>query len=34
MPLVALHEAGKMLTEGLEAMMPGLQYSVSLIEAF
>lgn len=33
MPLDALHEAGKMLTDGLEAMMPGLQYSVSLIEA-
>lgn len=32
MPLAALHEAGKMLTDGLEAMMPGLQYSVSLIE--
>lgn len=32
MPLTALHEAGKMLTDGLEAMMPGLQYSVSLIE--
>lgn len=33
MPLDALHDAGKMLTDGLEAMMPGLQYSVSLIEA-
>lgn len=33
MPLNALHEAGKMLTDGLEVMMPGLQYSVSLIEA-
>jgi len=33
MPLAALHEAGKMLTDGLEAMMPDLQYSVSLIEA-
>lgn len=32
MPLDALHEAGKMLTDGLEAMMPGLQYSVSLTE--
>ncbi|MDU5780547.1 MAG: B3/4 domain-containing protein [Pantoea sp.] len=33
MPLDALQEAGKMLTDGMEAMMPGLQYSVSLIEA-
>jgi len=33
MPLDALQEAGKMLTDGLEAMMPGLLYSVSLIEA-
>lgn len=33
MPLDALYEAGKMLTDGLEAMMPGLQYSISLIEA-
>lgn len=32
MPLNALQEAGKMLTDGLEAMMPGLLYSVSLIE--
>ena len=32
MPLDALYEAGKMLTDGLEAMMPGLRYSVSLIE--
>ncbi|WP_313110990.1 B3/4 domain-containing protein [Pseudescherichia sp.] len=32
MPLDGLHEAGKMLTDGLEAMMPGLEYNVSLIE--
>lgn len=32
MPLDALHEAGKMLTDGLEAMMPSLEYNVSLIE--
>ncbi|KAJ9430093.1 MULTISPECIES: B3/4 domain-containing protein [Pantoea] len=32
MPLETLHEAGKMLTDGLEAMMPGLQYNLSLIE--
>lgn len=32
MPPDALHEAGKMLTCGLDAMMPGVQYSVSLVE--
>ena len=32
MPIEALHEAGKMLTEGLEVMMPGVQSHVSLIE--
>ncbi|EPL6456535.1 B3/B4 domain-containing protein [Providencia rettgeri] len=33
MPLEALYEAGKMLTDGLEAMMPGLKSEVTLIEA-
>ena len=32
MPLEKLHEAGKMLTDGLEAMMPGLRVDVTLIE--
>ncbi len=32
MPIEALHEDGKMLTEGLEVMMPGVQSHVSLIE--
>lgn len=32
MPIEALHEAGKMLTEGLEVMMPGVQSHISLIE--
>jgi len=31
MPLEQLHEAGKMLTNGLEEMMPGVQCKVSLI---
>jgi len=31
MPLEQLHEAGKMLTDGLEEMMPGLQFEVVLI---
>lgn len=33
MPLKKLHEAGKMLTDGLEKMMPGLRFEVALIEA-
>lgn len=32
MPLEKLHEAGKMLTDGLEKMMPGLSFDVALIE--
>ena len=32
MPLEKLHEAGKMLTDGLEKMMPGLWFEVALIE--
>lgn len=32
MPLEMLHEAGKMLTNGLEKMMPGLWLEVALIE--
>lgn len=32
MPIEALHEAGKMLTDGLEVMMPGIQSEVSFIE--
>jgi Uncharacterized conserved protein len=32
MPLEMLHEAGKMLTDGLEKMMPGLWFEVALIE--
>ncbi|MEB6222990.1 B3/4 domain-containing protein (plasmid) [Pantoea anthophila] len=32
MPLEMLNEAGKMLTDGLEKMMPGLWFDVSLIE--
>ncbi|HHH6298440.1 B3/4 domain-containing protein [Kosakonia sp. YIM B13605] len=32
-PLEKLYEAGKMLTDGLEKMMPGLQFDVVLIEA-
>jgi DNA/RNA-binding domain of Phe-tRNA-synthetase-like protein len=32
MPLEKLHEAGKMLTDGLEAMTPGLRVDVTLIE--
>ena len=32
MPLETLHEAGKMLTDGLEKMMPGLWFDVALIE--
>ncbi|MDZ7280302.1 B3/4 domain-containing protein [Pantoea eucrina] len=31
MPLETLYEAGKMLTDGLEKMMPGLWYDVALI---
>lgn len=31
MPLEALHEAGRMLTEGLEQMMPGLSHQSTLI---
>ncbi|MCA1176690.1 MULTISPECIES: B3/4 domain-containing protein [unclassified Pantoea] len=34
MPIEALHEAGKMLTDGLEVMMPGIRFNVSLIETF
>lgn len=33
MPLESLHEAGKVLIGGLEAMMPGLQHGSTLIEA-
>lgn len=29
MPLAELHAAGKMLTDGLEEMMPGLRYEIS-----
>ena len=32
MPLEKLHEAGKMLTDGLEKMMPGLWFDMALIE--
>lgn len=32
MPLEMLHEAGKMLIDGLEKMMPGLWFEVALIE--
>lgn len=32
MPLEMLHEAGKMLTDGLEKMMPGVGFETSLIE--
>ncbi|WP_174510031.1 B3/4 domain-containing protein [Klebsiella oxytoca] len=32
MPLEKLHEAGMMLTNGLEKMMPGLWFEVALIE--
>lgn len=32
MPLVMLHEAGKMLTDGLEKMMPGVEFEASLIQ--
>lgn len=32
MPLDVLYEAGKMLTSGLEAMMPGVQYGTTLIK--
>lgn len=32
MPLEKLHEAGAMLTDGLEKMMPGLGFDVALIE--
>lgn len=32
MPIEALHEAGKMLSDGLEVMMPGVQSEVSFIE--
>ena len=31
MPLEALHEAGRMLTGGLEQMMPGLSHQSTLI---
>jgi len=31
MPLESLHDAGKMLTDGLEKMMPGLRFEVALI---
>lgn len=31
MPLEKLHEAGRMLTDGLEEMMPGLRFEVALI---
>lgn len=31
MPLEQLHEAGKMLTDGLEQMMPGMQFKTTLI---
>ena len=33
MPLDKLYEAGKMLTDNLEKMMPGLQFDIALIEA-
>jgi Uncharacterized conserved protein len=33
MPLEALHEAGKMLTDGLNVMMPGVRFDVTLIDA-
>ncbi|MDU3159768.1 MAG: hypothetical protein E7B34_29735, partial [Hafnia alvei] len=32
MPLEKLHEAGRMLTDGLEEMMPGLWCEITLIE--
>ncbi|VFS61396.1 Uncharacterised protein [Raoultella planticola] len=32
MPLEKLYDAGKMLTDGLEKMMPGLWFAVALIE--
>lgn len=32
MPLAMLHEAGKMLTDGLQKMMPGVWFDVVLIE--
>lgn len=32
MPLVELYAAGKMLTDGLQEMMPGVQYEISLID--
>lgn len=32
MPLEKLHDAGKMLTDGLEKMMPGLWFEVALME--
>jgi len=32
MPLEMLNEAGKMLTDGLEKMMPGALFEVLLIE--
>jgi len=31
MPLDELHAAGKMLTDGLTQMMPGLEYETTLI---
>jgi DNA/RNA-binding domain of Phe-tRNA-synthetase-like protein len=32
MPLEKLHEAGKILTDGLEEMMPGVRIDVAFIE--
>jgi DNA/RNA-binding domain of Phe-tRNA-synthetase-like protein len=31
MPLAALHEAGRLLTDGLEQMMPGASHHSTLI---
>lgn len=33
MPIEKLHEAGKMLTDGLEQMMPGMRFEAALIGA-
>lgn len=33
MPIEQLHEAGRMLTDGLERMMPGLWFESKLIQS-
>ena len=34
MPIEALHDAGQMLTDGLEVMMPGMRSEIKLMSTF